>query len=213
METSLSSLNKLLWNYSNEARLTFVNTHHGLETVRLILESKFVHLVLEDEVAHTSSGTGALMKVLDTVSALGSGKCELEDRCVHVGIIGLVITFLRYLKHIRPLLPSLLKVICLSRFPVSEVRAEAASALGTILGDSLLARKLVLSPAACGGALDSLQSLLDSDSDDERSYAVYSLFNSFRHMSAEDCKMITERFGGQIAGFAGGADSSDRLVR
>lgn len=105
LETSLSSLNKLLWNYSNEARLTFVNTHHGLETVRLILESKFVHLVLEDEVAHTSSGTGALMKVLDTVSALGSGKCELEDRCVHVGIIGLVITFLRYLKHIHPSTP------------------------------------------------------------------------------------------------------------
>ena len=78
--------------------MTFVNTHHGLETVRLILESKFVHLVVEDKVTHKSSGTGALMKALDAVSALGSGKCELEDRCVHVGIVGQIITYLRYVE-------------------------------------------------------------------------------------------------------------------
>lgn len=101
----------------------------------------------------------------------------------------------------------------LPRFPVSEVRAEAASALGTILGDSLLARKLVLSPTKCGGALDFLQTLLDSDSDDERSFAVYSLFNSFRHMSAKECKLLTDRFGGQIARFAEDDGSSDRLIR
>ena len=93
------------------------------------------------------------------------------------------------------------------------MRAEAASALGTILGDSLLARKLVLSPTECGGALDFLQSLLDSDSDDERSYAVYSLFNSFRHMSAKECRMLTNGFGPQIAGFAEDTGSSDRLIR
>ena len=95
LKHSLTSLNKLLWNYSNEARLTFVNTQHGLEIVRLILESKFVHLDLKFK-TYEPPGTGALMKVLDTVSALGSGKCELEDRCVHAGIVGQIITYLRY---------------------------------------------------------------------------------------------------------------------
>ena len=78
--------------------MTFVNTHHGLETVRLILESEFVQLVVEDKVTHKPSGTGALMKVLDAVSALGSGKCGLEDKCVHVGIVEQIIAYLRYVE-------------------------------------------------------------------------------------------------------------------